>query len=101
MPLLLQSLAEQHMVSDGAGFEANGLAVMVDALFNAAGGLESSGIIAVKIRFVRQFGEGLAYQVQSDFRAADLIREHAQQIEGVGLARPLLENLPIERLGLS
>ena len=54
----------------------------------------------MEVGFVRQLGDGLADQVDGDFRLADLVGHDAQQIQGVGLARLLLEHLAIEGLGL-
>ena len=59
---------------------------MADGVGDAAGGLVSGREVAVKIGFVRQLGEGLADQVDGDFRLADLVGHDAQQVEGVGLA---------------
>ncbi len=80
LPHLLQGFTEQNAVKDGTGFQANGGAEMRDGLGNAAGGVQSGRQIAVEIRLVRQLGDGLADHLNGEFRPAQLIGHHAQQV---------------------
>jgi hypothetical protein len=99
MALLLEGVAEEEVLVDGARLETDGLAVMEDGIGDPSGSLVGGGEIAVKVGLVGQLGDGLADQVDGHFRLADLVGEDAQQVESVGLAWPLLEHLTVEGFG--
>ena len=53
----------------------------------------------MKVRIVRRGGDGSANQIRAFVAMAGLARDHAEQMQRVGMRRLNRQNLPIDRRG--